>query len=209
MATHLNIIEKASNLTGAGNSETIYTQDIGVAYYDCGGSSRTGVIVEAGTEDGTVLKIVNTSDAAETITFAADATSFVAGGTGIVIGQNEHKQFVWSETLNRWVPGDVIGTSDLADGSVTLAKLASGVTPSHVVKYAGNFTWSGSGASKAQTVTGVAATDTVIVTIKTAPTQAAYVVSAAPTTNTITVTLSAANTSNDAVISYTVFRAAA
>ena len=101
----------------------------------------------------------------------------------------------------------VVGT--VGNGSVTLAKLASGVTPSHVVKYAGKITWSGSGASLATTVTGVLSTDIVVATIQTAPTQAAYLVSAAPTTDTITITLSAANTGNQAVIAYTVFRAAA
>jgi len=39
------------------------------------------------------------------------------------------------------------------------------------------------------------------------PTQAAYLVSTAPTANTITFVLSEANTSNDAQIAYTVFRA--
>ncbi len=101
------------------------------------------------------------------------------------------------------------GTLTIANSAVTLAKLASGITPSHVVKYGGKITWSGSGASLATTVTGVASTDIVVATIQTAPTQAAYLVSAAPTTDTVTVTLSAANTSNDAVIAYTVFRAAA
>jgi hypothetical protein len=98
--------------------------------------------------------------------------------------------------------------ASVTNGSVTLAKLASGITPSHVVKYAGSITWSGSGASLATTVTGVAATDIVMATIQTVPTQAAYLVSAAATLNTITLVLSAANTSNNAVIAYTVFRAA-
>jgi hypothetical protein len=102
-----------------------------------------------------------------------------------------------------------VGTTQLADGGVTLAKLASGITPSHIVKFGGKITWSGSGASLATTVTGIAATDIVMATIQGAPTQAAYLVSAAPTTNTLTLVLSAANTSNDAVIAYTVFRAAA
>lgn len=102
-----------------------------------------------------------------------------------------------------------VTTAKINTGAVTLAKLDAGITPSHVVKYAGTITWSGSGASKAATVTGVAATDVVVATIKTAPTQAAYIVSVAPTTNTITITLSAANTSNDAVIAYQVLRAAA
>lgn len=100
----------------------------------------------------------------------------------------------------------LIGT--VASDSVTLAMLTAGITPSHVEKYAGKITWSGSGASLATTVTGVAVTDIVRASIQTAPTQAAYLVSAAPTTNTVTIVLSAANTSNDAVISYSVLRAA-
>ena len=94
-------------------------------------------------------------------------------------------------------------------GSVTLAMLAAGITPSHVVKYAGKITWSGSGASLATTITGVLSTDIILVTIQKVPTQAAYVLSAAPTTDTLTIVLSAANTSNDAIIAYQVLRAAA
>jgi hypothetical protein len=101
-----------------------------------------------------------------------------------------------------------VAVGTVTAGSVALASLAAGITPSHVVKYAGKITWSGSGASLATTVAGVVATDIVMATIQTAPTQAAYLVSAAPTTNTITLVLSAANTSNDAVVAYTVFRAA-
>lgn len=102
-----------------------------------------------------------------------------------------------------------IGSADIGAGSVTLAKLASGVTPSHVTKYAGTVTWTGSGTTKAATVTGVAATDIVTATVLTKATEASYLVAAVPTTNTITFELSAANTSNDAVIQYSVQRAAA
>lgn len=100
-------------------------------------------------------------------------------------------------------------TTKITDANVTLAKLAAGITPSHVVKYAGKITWSGAGATLATTVAGVAATDIVNATIQTAPTQAAYIVSVTPTANTITTTLSAANTSNNAVIAYEVLRVAA
>ncbi len=100
-------------------------------------------------------------------------------------------------------------TTMIVDANVTLAKLASGIAPSHVVKFAGKITWSGSGASLATTVAGVASTDIVTASIQGAPTQAAYIASITPTTNTITIVLSAANTSNDAVISYQVLRAAA
>lgn len=72
----------------------------------------------------------------------------------------------------------------------------------------GLFTWSGSGATVTHTITGALVGDTVFATIDSAPTQAAYLVSAKITgSNTLTVTLSAANTSNDAVIAYRVTRA--
>src|ERR1035437_4507030 len=98
------------------------------------------------------------------------------------------------------IPGGVQSKIDVAD-------LSTGITPSHVVKYAGKITWSGGGASLATTVTGVAATDIVLVTVQTKATETGYVSSAAPTTNVITIVLSTANTSNDAVIAYEVLRA--
>ena len=107
------------------------------------------------------------------------------------------------------IGADAVDGSKIADASVSLEHLDSGIAPSHVVKYAGTFTWIGSGASKAATVSGVAASDVLICSIKTAPTEAGYIKSAIASTDTITVTLSAANTTNDAVISYVVHRAAA
>jgi len=104
---------------------------------------------------------------------------------------------------------DAVETAKIKNGNVTLAKLSAGITPSHVVKYAGTFTWTEGGASKAVTVTGVAATDIVVASFLTAPSQAAYITQVVPTTDTITVTLSAANTDNDAKISYVVYRAVA
>ena len=101
---------------------------------------------------------------------------------------------------------DAVETAKIKNGSVTLPKLATILQPSHVVKYAGEFTWSGSGASMAVTVPGVLLTDIVIASIKTAPAEAAYLVSAGATTDTVTITLSAANTSNDAVIDCIVLR---
>jgi hypothetical protein len=133
------------------------------------------------------FKVRNASTSAETVVINPDGSLVPS----VVIG-----------------PGSIL-TTNIADANVTLTKLAAGITPSHVVKYAGKITWSGSGASLATTVTGVLLTDIVLVTIQTAPTQAAYIVSAAPTADTITITLSAANTSNNAVIAYQVLRAAA
>jgi hypothetical protein len=82
------------------------------------------------------------------------------------------------------------------------------ITAVATVVYTGSITWSGSGASLATTVTGVAATDIILTQFTTSPTQAAYITKAVPTANTITITLSTANTGNDAVIKYVVIRPA-
>ena len=103
---------------------------------------------------------------------------------------------------------DAVETAKIKDSNVTLAKLAAGITPAYVVKYAGEYTWSGGGASCAETVTGALASDILLVTVQTAPTEAVTLKSAAVTSNTVTVTLSGANTTNDAVIAYVVLRAA-
>ena len=97
-----------------------------------------------------------------------------------------------------------------SDASALLVVTAVGTITTSVMtaqpSFKGTVTWSGSGASLAATVTGVATNQTVMATIKSAPTQAAYLVSADITAaNTITFVLSAANTSNNAVIAYTVF----
>ena len=70
----------------------------------------------------------------------------------------------------------------------------------------GSITWSGSGAALATVVAGVLSTDIILTQFTTAPTQAAYITKAVPTTDTITITLSTANTGNDAVIKYVVLR---
>jgi hypothetical protein len=102
--SHLNVREKSNTVTGSGNDETLSTADYGIVYYDCGGGSRTGVILEAGTENGQQLIVVNNSDASETITFAAASTSNVAGGDSVSIAQNVCHRFVWSEGLSKWIP---------------------------------------------------------------------------------------------------------
>lgn len=104
--------------------------------------------------------------------------------------------------------GDTVGTDGLTDGAVTLAKLASGVTPSSVVKYAAQVTTVGGAAAEAFTVTGVAATDLVFAQIKDNGTSNVTLLQAVPTTNTLTFTFSA-NPGNDTVLCYQVVRAAA
>jgi len=95
----------------------------------------------------------------------------------------------------------------LAAGAVALANLAAGVTPSHVVKFAGKFTSLGGDATEVITVTGLAATDVVHVTVQTKGATPRSIVEAVPTADTITVTLSG-DPSTDHILGYSVLRAA-
>jgi hypothetical protein len=111
-----------------------------------------------------------------------------------------------------WVPRApaTVTNSDLANGAVSLDKLDTGIKPSHIVVAAGEVTWSGGGATLDETVNGALATDIVVASIHTVPSEAAYLAAAEISdADTLSLTLSAANTSNDAVISYSVLRAAA
>jgi hypothetical protein len=94
------------------------------------------------------------------------------------------------------------------DGKLGLGNLASGITPSHVAKYAGTFTTAGGDANESISVTGVASTDIVSVTVKTAGATPRSIVSAAAGTNAISVVLSG-DPSTDHVLQYVVFRTAA
>lgn len=69
-------------------------------------------------------------------------------------------------------------------------------------------TWSGSGATLTHTIAGALTTDIVVATYMTNPTQGGILSARVTSANTITFTQSAANTSNDAVIEYSVIRPA-
>lgn len=108
------------------------------------------------------------------------------------------------ESVKTYVDASVAA---LPAGSVQLADLAAGISPSHVVKFAGTFTTLGGDASEAITVTGAAATDIVQVTVRVAGATPRSIVAAAPATNAINVTLSG-DPSTDHVLQYIVLRAA-
>lgn len=101
---------------------------------------------------------------------------------------------------------DAVTTAKILNANVTLAKLASGITPSHIVKYAAQVTTTGGSATEAFTVNGVAATDLVFVQVKDDGTNNRTVLSAAATLNTITVIFSG-DPGADLVLYYQVLRA--
>jgi hypothetical protein len=104
---------------------------------------------------------------------------------------------------------DAVTTAKILDANVTLAKLAPGIAPSHVIKFGGQLTSLGGAAAEAFTVTGaVAATDRAFVQVVNDGPNDVTVVSAVVTADTLTVTFSA-DPGAGAVINYQLIRAAA
>ena len=62
------------------------------------------------------------------------------------------------------------GAYTVKTGGITKGMLATAVTPSHVVKYAGFATWSGVGKTKKVRILGAVSTDIMVATAKTAQT---------------------------------------
>lgn len=100
-----------------------------------------------------------------------------------------------------------LATSQIADGAITLAKLAPGVSPAYIVVKAGKYTTLGGSATEAQTLAGVLSTDVVVATLQAKGGTPRTILTSAPTTNTLTYVFSG-DPSTDHVISYVVFRAA-
>lgn len=87
--------------------------------------------------------------------------------------------------------GAQVQTDDIADASVTKAKLASGISGSSIIALAGTTgAYGGGGTSNAFTVTGLLSTDVVSAVIR-ASTNAVSIAKVTPTTNTLTVVFSA------------------
>lgn len=138
-------------------------------------------------------------------------TDVVTGTSGLYenVGTTSSCAFTGlSSITSAEIASGAVTTAKIADANVTLAKLAAGIAPSHITKFAAQYTTTGGAAAEAITVSGVAATDIVLVTLMNGGTNTVSVVKAVPTTNTITVTFSG-DPSNDAVIHYAVLRAAA
>lgn len=107
------------------------------------------------------------------------------------------------------IANDAITTAKILNANVTLAKLASGIAPSNVIKFANQVTTVGGAAAEAFTVTGaVAATDRAFVQVVNDGTANVTALQAVVTNNTLTVTFSA-NPGNDTVINYQIIRVAA
>lgn len=108
------------------------------------------------------------------------------------------------------VSPDVTVSSILADlppGSVELADLASGIAPSHVVKFGGLFTTAGGDVNESITVTGALATDLAFVVLSVAGASPETIITSKAATDAIDVVFSG-DPSTDHVVTYQVLRAA-
>ena len=129
-----------------------------------------------------------------------------AGGVATSVAMSGDATIVASGALT--IANDAITTAKILNANVTLAKLAAGITPSHVIKFASQVTTVGGAAAEAFVVTGaVGATDRAFVQVVDDGTANVTVLQAVVTDNTLTVTFSA-NPGNDCVINYQIIRAA-
>jgi hypothetical protein len=129
-----------------------------------------------------------------------------AGNVATSVAMSGDATMVASGALT--IAANAITTAKILDANVTLAKLAAGITPSHVIKFANQVTTVGGAAAEAFTVTGaVGATDRAFVQVVDNGTANVTALEAVVTDNTLTVTFSA-DPGNDAVINYQIIRAA-
>lgn len=138
----------------------------------------------------------------------ANTHIFVGNPSGVATDVAMSGDATMANTGALTIANDAITTAKIDDANVTLAKLAAGITPSHVIKFADQVTTVGGAAAEAFTVTGaVAATDRAFVQVVDDGTAGVTVLQAVVTTNTLTVTFSA-NPGNDTIINYQIIRAA-
>ena len=156
---------------------------------------------------------VSSADALATIRASAyfnDIAQSLSQNDYIYITGSDGSDLVNVTSVTGAVPVTVaafISAGDIADGAVTLPKLAVGITPSHVVKFGATHTTVGGAAAEAITVTGALATDLVHVTLRTPGAAPRTILHAIPSVDTVTVTFSG-DPSTDHLVDYTVLRAA-
>lgn len=89
-----------SNVNVTGNGQEFFILWFPVIEASGGSSSYTGLIIEAGGFNGQPLTLVNVGTGS--FTFAAQATSNVAGGASIVIAGGTAATFTWLSDVSLW-----------------------------------------------------------------------------------------------------------
>jgi hypothetical protein len=129
-----------------------------------------------------------------------------AGGVATSVVMSGDATIIASGALT--IASNAITTTKILNANVTLAKLAAGITPSHVIKFANQVTTVGGAAAEAFVVTGaLAATDRAFVQIVDNGTGNVTALQAVVTNDTLTVTFSG-DPGNDTIINYQIIRVA-
>lgn len=85
-------------------SGTIATAGVGVSRV-APAAAVTGVILQAGTNHGQRVTVMNESTGASSVTFATAATSNVADGVSTTIAGLTARSYVWNAVTARWYWG--------------------------------------------------------------------------------------------------------
>lgn len=157
--------------------------------------------------------IVNADiNAAAAIAYSKLATlatgSLLVGNAGVATATALSGDATIGATGVLTIANDAITTVKILNANVTLAKLASGITPAGVIKYMGQPTTVGGSATEAFTVSGaLAASDRAFVQVVNDGTNNRTVLQSVVTNNTLTITFSG-DPGNDLVFNYQIIRAA-
>lgn len=157
------------------------------------------------TQLGTLIQNAESVLAAEIA--LADGSVLIGNSSGVAQARVVSGDITISNAGVVAIGADKILNSMIADAQVSLEHLDAGIAPSHVVKFAGEFTTAGGDTDETIAVSGVVDTDLVVVTVQTAGGSPVTVVDAAAGTDQIDVDMSA-DPSNDHVLTYVVYRAA-
>lgn len=187
----------------AGNVATAVTVTGDVVISNTGVTAiSAGVIVNADINSGAAIDFSKLA--------ALPSGDILVGSAGTVptaVAMSGDATLVASGALT--IAANAITTAKILNANVTLAKLASGITPAAVIKFFNQVTTVGGAAAEAFVVTGaLAASDRAFVQVVNDGTANVTVLQAVVTNDTLTVTFSG-NPGNDCVINYQIIRAAA
>lgn len=191
------------NGTATGSNETVAT----IAASGYFNEFQVNLALGIGPLSARDLIIINGNDASAFYIVTAITTNVtvsVFAASGVVGTANISDGAVTAVKLAT----DSVTTAKILAANVTLAKLAAGIAPSHVVKYAARVTTVGGSATEVVTVTGALATDIQSVTVVNNGTNNVTLLESVLTNNTLTLTFSG-NPGNDAIVAYSILRAAA
>lgn len=145
---------------------------------------------------GNIL-VGSAGNVATSVALSGDATIVASGALTIA------NDAITTAKIN----ADAVDNSKLADDSVSLEQLDSGIEFSHRVFAAGEFTTAGGDTAESITVAGALATDLAVVVLKTPGAAPTTVTAAAAASGAINVTMGA-DPSTDHVLTYMLLRAA-